>query len=392
MKVFVVDPWHFTPPYNRELCKGLVRCGHHVTLIKSTEDEGAGTTSDRAADGIEMLSFFIAPPRWLPRPLQLLAKGLLHIFGMLRLLILLRRTKPDVVHFQWLSLPLVDVVFLPMFRRLAPVVLTVHDSNPYMGSGPLLLRAGSKLAIQRCDQFIVHNEMSKQRLEDQGLDADRIHQIAHGLLEDAVRPDEKPTRRSDWRLHFLLFGKLKEYKGADILLESLSLLSPDERARTKVSIVGRPYIETQPLLDLVEKHDLDDVVDLRFDFISDSDMANLFAETDFLVFPYREIDTSGVLMAAMARSIPVIASEIGCFSEMLVDGEQGVLVPPGDATKLAEAIGSIIAVPEKQRLMAAGMEALCRSIPSWESIAKTTTQVYERMQQQPLSQPLQAHS
>lgn len=392
MKVVVVDPWYFTPPYDRELCAGLALCGHDVTLVRSSgNDEGVDDVADDW-QGVKALGLFIAPPRWLPRPLELIMKGLLHILGMFRLLMTLRRIKPDVVHFQWLSLPIIDAVFLPIFRRIAPVVLTVHDSNPYMGSGPLLLRAGSRMAISRCDQFVVHNVLSKQRLEEQGLEADRIHQIAHGLLESTVAKDGGLTSRTDQRMHFLQFGKLKDYKGTDIFLEALALISEAERGKLRVSVVGRPYIDTQPLTDLVVKHRMDGVVDFRFDFISDAEMSDLFAETDFLVFPYREIDTSGVLMVAMARGIPVIASDIGCFSEMLTDGKQGILVPPNDPKKLALAIRAVIAEPEKQALMAAGMTTLCHSIPSWEAIAENTTLVYERAQQGLLSQPVEVHT
>ncbi len=392
MKVLVVDPWHFTPPYNRELCKGLAELGHDVTLVKSTEDEAETAASDYAANGIRTRNLFVAPARWLPRSLELAAKGFLHMLGMLRLLIVVRQLRPDVVHFQWLSLPLVDFVFLPILRRFAPVVLTVHDSNPYMGAGPLLLRAGSRLAIRRCDQFIVHNEISKQRLQDQGLEAERIHQIAHGLLEDALEKHPVQAPQSDERLHFLLFGKLKGYKGADLLLKALTQLAPEEREKARISIVGRPYIETDPLEDFIKETGLVEMVTFRFDFVSDDDMATLFAQTDFLLFPYREIDTSGVLMAAMARGIPVIASNIGCFSEMLTNGEQGLLVPAGDVDELAVAIKTVIAAPEKQHSMADGMRRLCQSIPSWEAIAEKTTTVYEQSQGMPLSEPLEVHS
>ena len=390
MKVVVVDPWHFTPPYNRALCEGLIRCGHQVTLVGSSKSDGGIDQAANGQQGVEALSLFIAPPRWLPRPLELIMKGLLHILGMVRLLIMLRRAKPDVVHFQWLSLPIIDAIFLPIFRRIAPVVLTVHDSNPYMGSGPLLLRAGSRMAIRRCDHFIVHNLLSKQRLNEQGLETDHIHQIVHGLLESPVTNDESPTSRADQRMHFLQFGKLKDYKGTDIFLEALSQISEAEREKTRVSIVGQPYIDIQPLKDLVAKHRLDGVVDFQFDFISDAEMSELFAQTDFLVFPYREIDTSGVLMVAMARGIPVIASNIGCFMEMLTDGVEGMLVPPNDPKTLAEAIKTVVAEPEKQVSMAAGMTTLCNSIPSWETIAEETTSVYERAQRRLMSQPIEA--
>lgn len=392
MKVVVVDPWHFTPPYDRELCNGLSGGGHQVTFVSSDGCETAAGTADDKRPGLEVLPLFSTPASWLPRSFELITKGLQHIRGMFRLYSRLRAEKPDVIHFQWLSLPLVDAFFLTLFRRIAPVVLTVHDSNPYNGAGPWLLRAGNSIAMHRCDHFIVHNKVSEQRLKEQGVSADRIHQIAHGLLDHIAAEDHPKPACTDQRVHFLQFGKLKEYKGADILLTALASLGPDERQKCHVSIVGRPYIDVQPLIDLVEKNNLEDVADLRFDFISDAEMVALFDETDFLIFPYREIDTSGVLMVAVARGIPVIASKIGCFAEMLTDGDEGVLVPPGDPKKLADAMAALIAAPERRGLMAKKMKAMQERVPSWDAIAKATTIVYEHAQVEPASQVLGAHT
>ncbi|MGI9492490.1 MAG: glycosyltransferase family 4 protein [Geminicoccaceae bacterium] len=406
MNVVVVDPWHFTPPYDRELCNGLSKVGHEVTFVASESSEAPAFTADNGhADnehaGITAHPLFSTPPRWLPRWLGLAVKGLQHLRGMVRLHSLLRRLRPDVIHFQWLSLPLVDAIFLPLFRRIAPVVLTVHDSNPYNGSGPWLLRAGNSMAMHRFDHFIVHNEVSALCLKEQGVQQERIHQIAHGLLEQIVDPDRSkpehagPERAGpkpmDHRLHFLQFGKLKDYKGADILLTAVASLDPAQRQQCRVSIVGRPYIDVTPLIELVKKHDLGQLVDLRFDFVSDAEMATLFDRTDFLVFPYRKIDTSGVLMVAMARGIPVIASNIGCFAEMLTDGDEGLLVPPGDPEKLAEAMVALMSSPERQAFMAKNMEALRTRVPSWNAIAEATTAVYERAQIEPVTQPVGAH-
>ncbi len=392
MKVVVVDPWHFTPPYDRELCKGLVEAGHHVTFVKNSDDAADVAETGVGSAGVTTLKLFSTPAAWLPRSLELAVKGLAHMRGMLRLLSRLRRIKPDVIHLQWLSLPMVDALFLPLFRRIAPIVLTVHDSNPFNGAGPWLLRAGCKWAMHRCDQFIVHNQISEQRLSERGFAVDRIHQIAHGLLEQTVAHDDQRAVRNDARVHFLQFGKLKAYKGADVFLRALSLLGPEAREKCRVSIVGRPYIDTQPLIDLVAEYDIGSIVDLRFDFVSDADMADLFAHTDFLVFPYRDIDTSGVLMAAAARGIPVIASDIGCFSEMLTDGNEGILVPPGDPASLADALAVLIAAPEKRASMAAKMKALRDRIPSWHAIAEATTNVYERAPIEPESQPIRVHT
>ena len=66
-------------------------------------------------------------------------------------------------------------------------------------------------------------------------------------------------------------------------------------------------------------------------FVADADIPALFGPGVVALFPYREIEASGVLSIALARGRPVIASRLGNFAEMIEDGVQGLLVPPGDA-------------------------------------------------------------
>lgn len=388
MKIAVLDPWCFTPPYNTELCNGLASLGHEVTLIG--QDAGDDSSGSDVKAAFTTLKLFTAPPASLPRAAQLLVKGLRHIQGLSRVLSTLRRMRPDVIHVQWLALPLIDALFMPLLRRIAPIVLTVHDSNPYNGAGPLLLRLGNRLATHRFDRWIVHNDLSVRRLSEQGLPAERLHQIAHGLLGPAASTLANEPRAGDGRLHFVQFGKLREYKGVDVLLNALGRLSADQRERCRVSIVGRPYMDTASLHELVERHQLQPLVQFRFDFVSDEEMAALFDSADLLVFPYRGIDTSGVLMAAIARGIPVIASNIGCFAEMLVDGEQGRLVEPDNPKALASAMADLIDDPAKTEAMRSQMVQLLNQIPSWRRIAEMTTEVYEQAQLSPTATPVSA--
>jgi len=102
-------------------------------------------------------------------------------------------------------------------------------------------------------------------------------------------------------------------------------------------------------------------------------LADLFAETDCFVFPYRQIDASGVYF--LAKSLPkwIIASNVGVFAEDLRDGVEGTIVPPTDPFALALAMGR--AITER---LAPGVK-----LPSsnWTRIGKATQAVYRHAQQ-----------
>ena len=151
MRVAVIDPSLFTLPYDSMLALGLQQAGHDVVLhtraLKPWEvpPEGVTLAPDfyRATGG--------ARTAWLPGTLRLGLKGADHLFSMAALLARLRRERPDVIHFQWLPLPIVDGRFLSAFTQVAPLVLTVHNSRrstaiPRRGSSGSARRTASALS------------------------------------------------------------------------------------------------------------------------------------------------------------------------------------------------------------------------------------------------------
>jgi len=175
-------------------------------------------------------------------------------------------------------------------------------------------------------------------------------------------------------VRFLLFGKVKPYKGADLLIEAVARLDPAIRARTEVLIIGRPYMDVQPLEAAAAP--LGASVRLDFRFVPEAEMRGLFTACDVLAFPYREIEMSGVLMAALKTARPILASRIGGFAELLQDGRHSVLVPPGDVDALAAGITRLVTEPATRSAMAAALVELAGEIPSWRQIGETTASLY----------------
>jgi glycosyltransferase involved in cell wall biosynthesis len=116
---------------------------------------------------------------------------------------------------------------------------------------------------------------------------------------------------------------------------------------------------------------LADVIELRPRRQSDDEMAALFVEADCLLFPYRQIDASGVWFLTKSLGKWAIASRVGVFAADLVEGLQGVLLPPGDAVALARAIEH--AVRERPAPMAVD------AVDEWAAIGAATRRVYESL-------------
>jgi len=105
-----------------------------------------------------------------------------------------------------------------------------------------------------------------------GVDPAMIYRIPHGLLGDRGHLIMSPTRRPRRdRLVFLQFGKIKPYKGIDLLLEALTLVPRALRNRLDVRIVGKPYMDTSGIERYVHANDLAACVTLRFEFVSEAE-------------------------------------------------------------------------------------------------------------------------
>lgn len=372
MKVAVIDPSLFTIPYDAALVAALREEGAEVLFFGRRERSGETVPPSLRLRrhfyrGVERLR-----PA-LPATAFRLAKGAEHSFDMLRLRSQLAEAKPDAVHFQWAPLPVVDKRLMGFFRRIAPTILTVHDTTPFNGSPNSSLQQMGALAVfEAFDHLVVHTEQGRQALLRRGIPGRKVSVIPHGVLalgEAAAKPPG--TERT-----ILLFGKIKPYKGTDLLIEAFARLPETVRRTTRLRIVGEPFIDLEPLKARAAVLGVADRVLWDPRYVSDAEIGTILAEADLLAFPYREIDASGVLMAAFPYGKPIVATSIGAFRELLRDDEHGRLVPPEDPAALAAALADVLADPARAARMGARVRALADGIPGWDDIARRTLALY----------------
>ncbi|HEY2637689.1 MAG TPA: glycosyltransferase family 4 protein [Solirubrobacteraceae bacterium] len=362
MRVQVVDPSAFTPPYDDGLCAALAAAGADVELVTSRFGYGSVTRSPgyRVRE-----SFYRRQPGAPGSRVRLAAKLAQHVPGMLDLR--RRAAEADVVHFQWLAAQPLDVHLLP---ERVPRVLTAHDVLP-REPRPGALRAQKRL-YERMDAVVVHSGAGRDRLVG-GLDLDpaRVHVIPHGALEALTRPaQELPLPPDLARVEgpvALFFGLIRPYKGLDVLLEAWRGVEGAE-----LWIAGRPRMDMDRLPALPSN------VRLRTGWTPDAALPALFRRADLVVLPYREIDQSGVLFTALAFGRPLLLSAVGGFGEIAATGA-AELVPPGDPAPLRAALRRLLADPARLAEMAAASRAAARGPYSWGAVAEQTLALYRAL-------------
>src|SRR5437588_10626907 len=185
MRIQLVDPSAYTPPYDHALAAALARAGADVELVTSRFLYGPVPREEGYR--VNELFYRRTARRGLDAPGRMPLKLAEHVPDMLRYRH--HAAGADVVHWQWLTVQPLDVRLLPATR---PQVLTAHDVLP-RAPRPGQLRATRRLP-RRMDAVIAHSGHGAARLRDElGLEPERLRVIPHGSFDYLTRLlDERP--------------------------------------------------------------------------------------------------------------------------------------------------------------------------------------------------------
>jgi len=366
MKVQLLDPSAFTPPYDRALAAALARAGAEVELLTSEFLYGPVPPADGYA--VRECFYRRSSRRGLEARGRRAFKAVEHLGDMLRLR---SELDADVLHYQWLTLPALDASLLPARR---PRLMTAHYISP--PDPTRRQRADARRAFGAMDAVVAHSEHSARRLrEEVGLEPDRVRVIPHGTFDYLTRlPHEKPLPAELEGAEgpvILFFGLLRPYKGLDTLLEAFRELRGAE-----LWIVGNPRMEVEPLRRLAAA--ASGRVRFVTRFVEDAEIPSIFRRADLLALPYSDAEHSGVLYTGLAFGKPLVLSAVGGFPEVAATGA-GRLVGPRDPAALAQALAELTADADaRERLAAAAREAAAGPY-SWDAIGIQTLALYEEL-------------
>lgn len=366
LNCLLIDPSLFTAPYDGALNAGLQANGVNPVWLtrhlRSNEAEEIPSANVRPI----FYGFTDGARRRHGQQWRVL-KGLEHIAGLRRMAKIARRGF-DVVHFQWTVLPRIDIRAMNAMRRHVPVLLTVHDTTPFNGKAVNRMQVdGLEEVLRLVDALIVHTDAGRETLREQGIDAARIHIVPHGPLH--LRGSGAENRRAGlWRI--VMFGRLQDYKGLDVLIEAAGMLDPETLDRIEIIIAGEPMIDLAPHMARIAALGLQDVFEFRPHRFDDDAMAALLHSADTFVFPYHAIESSGVLFLVAGLGKWMVASDLGSFRTMIADGENGTLVEPGNPERLAAALRNSM----DREVVGAPPLA-----PGWVEIGGMTRHIYERL-------------
>ncbi len=164
--------------------------------------------------------------------------------------------------------------------------------------------------------------------------------VPHPIYNIFGEPVPKAGARRTLRIRqdnvMLFFGYVRTYKGLDVLLRAMPLVL--KSVKVKLLVVGEFYGDESRYRKMIDELGIGQWVEVRSEYVPNGEVSPFFCASDVVVLPYRSATQSGIVQIAYNFNRPVIATDVGGLSEVVIDGVSGRIVPPADETALAEAI------------------------------------------------------
>lgn len=342
--------------YTEKTARALSAAGVEVHVITEAADESPGTTVSG-----RLHVHRLAPSRLRPRELRHLHRALMVALAIRRL------GHFDVVQAcEWegeasifASLPTA-----PLLTRIATPRYLVDELN----DAPSRARRRQALvgALERWQTrhsshvFAPSKAMANEVAREWRLDARAISIVPTGI--ERFEPD--PARLPDAvrGLRFVLFfGRMERRKGVDVWLDALPAVlarHPDVVAvfagRDIYADSGRPFSE-------IARERVPAIVDrlIILPHLPHGELLPLISSADMVVLPSRWENLANACLEAMSLGKVVVATTGCAFEEMIDDGVDGFLVPPGEVEPLARTVAN--ALDDRDRLRAMGSAAARRA-------------------------------
>ena len=269
-------------------------------------------------------------------------------------------------------------VLVPQARRLRQVVL-VHMAfghrPPEDDAGAV--RAREREVLAAAAAVVTTSEWTRRRLgELYALPAERVHVAEPGVDAASLAPGTAAGGS------LLCVAVVTPGKGHDVLLDGLAMASD---LSWRCECVGS--LDRDPAFaDAVRRRARDSGLGDRVRFpgpLTGEDLDRAYAAADLLVLPSRAESYGMVVTEALARGVPVLASDVGGVTEALGHGDDGtlpgLLIPPGDPAALAAALRAWLENADlRDRLRRAARERRAKLSP-WAATASTVADVLAKV-------------
>jgi glycosyltransferase involved in cell wall biosynthesis len=380
--------------YVHDINRHLVRRGHSVTVV--TPGDRSLPRSD-TFDGVKIVRF----PLELPPDLTYgrVAQSQVSFLGKFARVVVMahymeaqhraivaevREEGGDVIHAHW-AIPTGPAAVMAARKLNLPSVITMHGGDVYVNPEQgydfptrWYVRPALRWTLRHAGALTAITDDCRQHALRAGAPADHIRLVFNGTDLRRFSPGENGSRPDSRFGPNMIFAcrQLFPRKGIRFLLEAGAALKP-QFPDLKIVVAGDGF-ERPDLMRLADE--LGIASDVTFlGWVPNADLPQYYRAAAISVIPSLEEGFGIPAAEAMGCEVAVVASDAGGLPEGVEDGVTGLVVPRGDARALAQAMGSLLADPQRRRRMGlAGRERALRLF-DWDRSAQQFEEIYREV-------------
>ena len=375
MKIALVSPYDFAYPggVTNHICalqQQFIRMGHQVKVI---------APASKATYNFDDRLILIGKPRPVPTSGSI-ARVTISIWLSSRIKAVLEAENFDIVHLHEPLMPMLCTTMLRLSKSAnigtfhASSVQSWHEFMGYNFGRPLstmilkrwFRNLNGKIAVSKpAMEYVCKYFPGYYNIIPNGIDLERFS------------PDVSPIDGfCDGKLNILFVGRLEKRKGFNYLLKAYKRVKR-EIPESRLIVVGPGTRLRRKYEKEVMQSRLEDVVFVGY--ASQDDLPRYYKTADIFCAPATGWESFGmVLLEAMALGKPIVASNIAGYASVVTHGDDGILVPPKDEEKLAQALLSLMSDQSLRQQMGANGKLKAQEY-GWEHIAKRVLDYYARV-------------
>ncbi|WP_165171515.1 glycosyltransferase family 4 protein [Adlercreutzia sp. ZJ242] len=370
MNILMIDPWggmSGQSHYIDGLCSGLSERAS-VTLVTAK-------SFDIVASGYNLLKWFFPVSDFIgiQGKGRKLLRGLEYLLCYFKIIVFIRKANIDVVHIQWFLVPRIDNLFVWIIKRYCKkIVYTSHNAISHQGKEDFACRL---CLYDKIDTLLFHGKMIEKEFlkyypSCEGKTSIQLHgyysnQSTHYNLENIPKTLLRKCE-SHHRL-YLFFGLQFYNKGVDRLINIWNSCPFDDGSL--LVIAGKIQGEYKELT--VARQNSSHNIEFVDGFVPDDVLNYLISKSAIVLMPYRHASMSGVVFCSAEFSKPVLCTNVGAFSDYVINDVTGCIVENEEAA-FAEKLCQIDRMVDDSTLAEMGKKSFqyIRSNCDWKAIAK----------------------
>jgi glycosyltransferase involved in cell wall biosynthesis len=281
--------------------------------------------------------------------------------------------KTDIIHANWSINGVIANIIGLLLQK--PVIITLRGSDVNLATRSWLMRqlVGNCLSLGQC--LVTVSPSLQQMLTKQfPRYKNKIQVVANGISQEFFHVGEGRGEARTGLVRFLYAGNLLTSKGVQVLLEAAALLAPE--SEWCLDLVGDGP-ERRKFEEFCKKNEL---LCERVTFhgaVSYRRMPHFLAQADVFVFASFSEGRPNAVMEALAAGLAVLAAAIPALQEVMTNGQEGLLFPPGDSRKLSQSMAYLLNHPqERQRMGRNAHRSISALGLSWQETGQQYAALY----------------